>query len=93
MESTTDYTLTLQTILSGQQSIQQDVTAMRGDVTKALTHLEVIDNRNANADILHRDFEARIRILEKFRFTIAGFAIMGGLLSGAIGYWIGHILH
>ena len=93
MPDTMDFTLTLQTILAGQQSIQSDLSAMRGDVTKALTHLEVIDTRNVNADLLHRDFEARIRILEKFRFTMAGFAMVGGILSGAVGYWLGHVLH
>lgn len=87
-----DSSMALQTILSGQQNIQADVSALRADVTKALTHLEVIDVRNKTADEIHRDFEARIRILEKFRFTLAGLSAVGGILAGAVGYWLGHFV-
>lgn len=39
------------------------------------------------------DHESRLRALERFRFTIAGAAVFGGVLSGFAGYWIGHIVH
>ena len=39
------------------------------------------------------DHEARIRALERFRFTLAGLSIIGGIAAGAVGYWIGHVLH
>ena len=39
------------------------------------------------------DHEARIRALERFRFTLAGLSIVGGIVAGAIGYWVGHVLH
>ena len=84
--------LALQTILNGQQGIQADVSALRSDVTKALTHIEVIDVRNQASDEIHRDFEARIRILERFRFTLAGLSVVGGILAGAAGYFVGHMI-
>lgn len=39
------------------------------------------------------DHEQRIRALERFRFTLAGLSIVGGIIAGAVGYWIGHVLH
>jgi hypothetical protein len=84
--------LALQTILNGQQGIQADVSALRSDVTKALTHIEVIDVKNQASDEIHRDFEARIRILERFRFTLAGLSVVGGILAGAVGYFVGHMI-
>lgn len=57
-------TLALQTVLNQQAAIATDVSAMRGDVSKALTRLEVIDQRNKSADDFHRDVEARLRVLE-----------------------------
>lgn len=39
------------------------------------------------------DHENRIRALERFKWTIGGLALAGGVVSGAIGYWIGHIIH
>ena len=39
------------------------------------------------------DHEARIRSLEGFKFTILGGPFLGGLTSGAVGYWIGHVVH
>lgn len=35
------------------------------------------------------DHEARLRVLERFRYTLAGLAIVGGGLSGYVGYLIG----
>ena len=39
------------------------------------------------------DHESRIRTLERFKYTIAGFSLFGGMVSGFVGYWIGHIIH
>ena len=88
-----DVSLTLQTILAGQTTMQSDLGALRDNTTRALTRLEVIDTRNKTADALHLDHEARIRGLERFRFTLAGMSIIGGVIAGAIGYWVGHIIH
>ncbi len=35
------------------------------------------------------DHEARLRILERFRYTLAGFALVAGGLSGYVGYLVG----
>jgi len=39
------------------------------------------------------DHELRIRILERFRYTLAGVAILGGGLAGYGGYLLGHVTH
>lgn len=79
-------------ILTQQTQIASDVAVLRADVTRALTHLEVIDGRNKIADTDHVDYETRLRLLERFRYTLAGFAIIGGLLSGFLGYFIAHLI-
>ena len=38
------------------------------------------------------DHESRIRALEQFRYRIVGAAVIGGGLSGFVGYWIGHLV-
>lgn len=83
-----DASLALQTILTGQQSMQADLSALRSDVSKALTHLEVIDTRNKNADDLHRDFEARLRALESAKARIFGAAAVLGTLAGGASGWL-----
>lgn len=35
------------------------------------------------------DHETRIRLLERFRYTLAGFAVFAGGISGYLGYLIG----
>ena len=37
------------------------------------------------------DFEARLRVLERFRYVLMGAAMLGGALSGYVGYLIGHV--
>ena len=88
-----DVTLALQTMLNQQSTIQQDVSALRADVGRALTRIEVIDQRNKGADSLHTDVEARLRLLERFRWTLGGVSIVAGFLSGFLGYLIGHAIH
>lgn len=89
----TDFSVALQTMLSQQATIQQDVSALRANVGQALTHIEVIGQRNKTADELHRDYEARLRLLERFRWTIGGVALVAGFLSGFLGYLLGHTIH
>ena len=38
------------------------------------------------------DHEFRIRALERFRFTLAGLSVVGGVAAGTVGYWIGHVV-
>lgn len=83
----------LSEIISNQQGTRSDIAGMRAEVTRAITRLEVMDLRNKNADDLHRDFEARIRLLERFRYTVAGVSLIGGFLAGFLGYIVGHAVH
>lgn len=39
------------------------------------------------------DHEQRIRGLERFRFVLTGLSTIGGIVAGAIGYWVGHVVH
>lgn len=39
------------------------------------------------------DHETRIRVLERFRYTLAGIAIVVGGASGYVGYLLGHAGH
>lgn len=70
--------------------LYRELVAMRADVARALTRIEVIDSRNKGADDLHLDHERRLRQLEAFRWKLAGIAItvsvLCGLLSGYLTY-------
>jgi hypothetical protein len=81
----------VQIMLNQQSQIATDVSALRADTSKAITHLEIIDTRNKYADEFHRDVEARIRLLERFRYTLLGISLVMGFLSGFLGYYIGHL--
>ena len=73
--------------------LYRELVGMRQDITRALTRIEVIDTRNVDADRLHNDHESRLRALERFRFTMGGLAIVGEIVAGVVGYWLGHVLH
>lgn len=38
------------------------------------------------------DYETRIRALERFRYTLAGLSLVGGIAAGSLGYLVGWIL-
>jgi hypothetical protein len=88
-----DAQLLLQQIIGQQAQIAADMSAMRSDVTRALTRLELVDQRDQAAEQLHRDHEVRLRMLERFRYTMAGAALAGGVIAGFIGDLIGHATH
>lgn len=73
--------------------LYRELVGMRGDLAKALTHIEVIDSRNLGADQVHIDHEARLRALEAFRWKVTGLAIAfgagSGMLSGLLTYFLG----
>jgi hypothetical protein len=85
-----DAQLLLQQIIGQQSQIAADMSAMRSDVTRALTRLELVDQRDQAAGA---DHEARLRQLERFRYTLAGLAVFGGVTAGFIGDLIGHAIH
>jgi hypothetical protein len=39
------------------------------------------------------DHEARLRALERFRWTLVGASLFGGMLSGFAGYLLSHLVH
>lgn len=73
--------------------LYRELVGMRSDLTRVLTHQEAIDVRNVSADRIHADVEARLRTLERFRYTLAGLAVLGGAGSGFLGYLLGHAVH
>lgn len=85
--------LLLQQIMTVQSAIQADLSGVRTEVTKAATSLEVIKASAAIDSELHRDHEARIRALERFRFTLAGVAVVGGAVAGLIGALVERVIH
>lgn len=73
--------------------LYRELVGMRTDIGKALIKIEVLDIRNTDADRLHADHEARLRALERFRYTLAGVAFVGGTAAGWVGYLLGHFVH
>lgn len=75
--------------------LYRELVSMRADVASALTHLQIIEARNKNADELHHDHETRLRILESFRAKVLGISISvgfaSGILSGSVGFLLGHL--
>lgn len=76
--------------------LYRELVGMRGDLTRSLSKLEVIESRNSDADRLHADHEARIRAvegalpsslegrimaLEKFRWQLVGALVVINVLA------------
>lgn len=85
--------LLLHQIIAAQGAISADLSAMRDNVIKTLTRLEVIEAGNQAANLLHADHETRLRLLERFRYTLLGVSIVVGLAAGIAGDLIGHAIH
>lgn len=64
--------------------LYRELVGMRTDVTKALTRIEVIDSRNTDADKIHADFEARLRMLEAFRWKLTGVVLFVSMAAGVV---------
>jgi hypothetical protein len=73
--------------------LYRELVGMRSDLTRVLAHQEATDLINRSADQIHADHESRLRVLERFRYTLAGLAIIGGAASGWVGYLLGHYVH
>lgn len=82
--------LALNTISNAQNQIATDVSALRADTSKALTQLEVINERVSERRL--GDMETRLRLLERFRYTLLGVSLIGGAFMGFFGYYIGHLV-
>jgi hypothetical protein len=73
--------------------LYRELVGMRSDLSRVLAHQEATDLINRSADQIHADHETRLRALERFRFTLGGLAIVGGAVSGYVGYLLGHFAH
>lgn len=72
--------------------IYRELIAMRSDVGKALTRLEVIDSRNKDADLLHADHETRLRALETWRWKFAGVMMVVAIVIGFVSAYLAQAL-
>ena len=73
--------------------LYRELVGMRADLSRVLAHQEATDLINRGAEQIHADHEARLRILERFRYTLMGVAIVVGAGSGYAGYLLGHAVH
>jgi hypothetical protein len=69
--------------------LYRELTGMRADVVRALTRIEAIDTVNRTADEIHRDHEARLRVLESFKWKLAGASVVIGAVAGSGAAWLG----
>ena len=60
------------------------------EVVRLVGHMEGINARNKAADELHKDHEARLRMLERWRYGMPASIILG---LGSAGIAIASILH
>ena len=73
--------------------LYRELVGMRSDLSRVLAHQEATDLINSGAERIHADHEARLRMLERFRYTLAGLAVVGGGVMGYVGYIVGHYVH
>lgn len=62
--------------------LYRELVGLRGDLSTLAIRFERIDVVNLEAERIHADHEQRLRILEAFRWKLAGACL---LLSGAAG--------
>ena len=83
--------LALQTLLAQSQTTAADVSAMRSDEEwrhDIETRVRVLEARPSGADV-----GGRLAALERFRYTVAGLAVAGGILAGWVGQYIAVHVH
>lgn len=68
--------------------LYREVTGVRTDLAAFAGRLAVVEVRNSAADGLHADHETRLRVLERFRFTLMGGAALAGSLAGWLSSWL-----
>jgi hypothetical protein len=73
--------------------LYRELVGMRSDLSRVLVHQEAVDTRMQTSEQLHADHEARLRNLERFRYTIGGLSLIGGAVAGWVGYVLGHVVH
>jgi hypothetical protein len=60
------------------------------EVVRLVGHMQGIDTRNAAADAIHADHEARLRMLERWRYGLPASIILG---LGSAGVALASLLH
>ena len=91
---TTEGTEAMSELVTGNVTIgdlYRELVGMRSDLTRVLAHQEATDLLHRNAEQISADHEARLRMLERFRYTLMGVAIVVGAGSGYAGYLLGHV--
>lgn len=73
--------------------LYRELVGIRGDVVRAMERVAVLDARNHDADTLHTDHEARIRILERFRYAVMGASVVVSGAAGTLGWLLGSGIH
>jgi hypothetical protein len=65
-------------------AIPEAAERMRDDIVRVLAKLEALDTINEKAEDIHRDHEARLRMLEAFKWKLGGACLaLGGIAGGA----------
>jgi hypothetical protein len=60
------------------------------EVVRLVGHMEGIDTRNAAADAIHTDHESRLRMLERWRYSLPASIALG---LGSAGLAIASLFH
>jgi hypothetical protein len=66
------------------KDLYMELHGMREDFTRVAVHMEKIDTWIEIAGRERSDHEARIRLLERFRYTLLGASSLVGATSGVI---------
>jgi hypothetical protein len=61
--------------------LYREVTGMRSET---LTKLATIETRDAMTSMMQTDHESRLRVLERFRYTLLGASLLAGSAAGII---------
>lgn len=83
----TDVVITLKDVWTDVHASNKEtakaIAELNATLGKILGHLETVDVRNRNADMMHADFEGRIRALERWRYALPASAFLA--LASAAG--------
>jgi hypothetical protein len=72
--------------------LYRELVGMRTEVVRALERLAVIESRNQDDNQRSGDHEARLRMLERFRWKLAGACLTGGAVAGSLTTWAGYVV-
>lgn len=72
--------------------LYRELAGLRGDLQQALTSLKVIEVRDDATARQLGDHEMRLRLVEAFRWKIAGMAVTVSVAISALGTWIEYAL-